>query len=110
MAEGAPAHARGGCFVGHFRYCRSPGGGIPDKPVGTVWMAVCDGQRCVVAKHIRTGPGQKHPIDRGICLEHGSKVFTGGDLTPEPFRAKTEYSFLKAIGPKSVLYNCTGYY
>lgn len=29
-----------------------PGGGIPDKPVGTVWMAISDSKRTIVAKHI----------------------------------------------------------
>lgn len=29
-----------------------PGGGIPDKPVGTVWMAVSDSKRTIVAKHL----------------------------------------------------------
>jgi nicotinamide-nucleotide amidase len=29
-----------------------PGGGLPDKPVGTVWMSVSDGQRTLAAKHI----------------------------------------------------------
>lgn len=29
-----------------------PSGGTPDKPVGTVWMAVSDGNRTVAVKHI----------------------------------------------------------
>ncbi len=57
-----------------------PEGGTPEKPVGTVWMAVSDGQRTQVAKHIFGRDRAKNIQLTGVYALNMVRKFLLGEL------------------------------
>lgn len=59
MARSAASHA-GARFAVAVSGVAGPGGGSPDKPVGTVWLAWVDGERCL--SECRHFPGDRQAV------------------------------------------------
>jgi nicotinamide-nucleotide amidase len=57
-----------------------PGGGMPDKPVGTVWMAVSDGERTVALRHVFARDRQKNIHLSGIYALNLLRKFLLGEI------------------------------
>jgi nicotinamide-nucleotide amidase len=66
MAQGARAAVAAGAGVA-ITGVAGPGGGTPDKPVGTVWIAVAVGESTRVERHRFAG-------DRGAVREHSVRA------------------------------------
>lgn len=79
MARGARAKANAR-FAVAVSGIAGPGGGSPEKPVGTVWLAWADGSRVYAHRHLFEGDRAAVRSQTVVCALHGLIRLCAGEI------------------------------